>query len=165
MQLTIRMNIIKQFLHKRLLAPLLLLLKQGITPEKLALSVGLGVSLGIFPMIGSTTLLCVIFGFLFRVNQPAIQLINYFTAPLQLILFIPFFQMGAFIFHSDPFPFSVQEIFSMLSTDAWSAIRSLWSANLQAVAAWILVGPLLSFTIYRILVRIFTRIASREISP
>jgi uncharacterized protein (DUF2062 family) len=152
------------FLKKSLITPLLKLLQEGITPEKLALSVGLGVSLGIFPVIGSTTILCTAFGFIFRVNQVAIQLVNYFAYPLQLALFIPFFHLGAFIFQTEPLPFSVQEIFSMLATDTFATIRALWMANLRAIAAWILIGPALSYLIYRILIPVFTRWAPGQSS-
>ena len=147
------------FLKKSLVAPLLNLLTQGITPDKLALSVGLGVSLGIFPVIGATTILCTAFGFLFRVNQVAIQLVNYFAYPLQLVLFIPFFHFGAWMFQTEPLPFSVEEIFTMLTTDTFGTIQALWMANLRAVAAWMLIGPLLSFVIYRVLTPIFARFA------
>ena len=151
----------KHFFQKSLVTPLLNLLKQGITPEKLALSVGLGVSLGIFPVIGSTTILCTTFGLMFKVNQVAIQLVNYFAYPLQLVLFIPFFQLGAFLFQTEPLPFSIEDIFSMLTTDTFGAIRVLWMANLRAIAAWMLIGPALCFVIYRILVPVFTRFAPR----
>jgi uncharacterized protein (DUF2062 family) len=157
------MAFVKNFFEKRLVVPLLNLLKQGITPEKLALSVGLGVSLGIFPMIGSTTVLCTVFGLVFRVNQPAIQLVNYFTYPLQLVLFIPFFQLGAFIFRTEPVPFSIQDIFSMLESDMSGTIQALWIANLRAIAAWLLVGPLLVMMIYRILVPVFTQLAPKKL--
>lgn len=152
---------LKNFFHKNLVTPLLNLLKQGTTPEKLALSVGLGISLGIFPVIGSTTILCTAFGLMFRVNQVAIQLVNYFTYPLQLALFIPFFHLGAFLFQTDPLPFSIDEIFSMLTKDTFSAILALWMANLRAIAAWSLFGPALCFMIYRILIPVFARFARR----
>src|SRR3981081_2804173 len=43
------------FFYRRLVRPLLDLLRQGATPEKLALSVALGAMLGVFPMLGATT--------------------------------------------------------------------------------------------------------------
>ncbi|MBL7994908.1 DUF2062 domain-containing protein [bacterium] len=150
---------IQRFIKKSLVTPLLNLLKQGITPEKLALSVGLGISFGIFPVIGSTTILCTAFGFLFRVNQAAIQLVNYFSYPLQLAFFIPFFQLGAFIFQTDPLPFSIEDIFVMLASDTVGAIKALWMASLRAIAAWMLIGPVLCFAIYRILTPVFSRFA------
>ena len=83
----------RDFFRRRLIQPLMNFLKQGITPTKLALAVSLGFALGIFPVIGSTIILCTVFGFALRLNIPAIQLINGFVYPLQLILYIPFFHI------------------------------------------------------------------------
>ena len=46
------------FFYRRLVRPVLELLRQGVTPEKIALSLTLGVALGVFPVLGSTTALC-----------------------------------------------------------------------------------------------------------
>ena len=149
---------ITAFFNRRLVQPIFSLLRQGITPEKLALSVSLGVSLGIFPMIGSTTILCFVIGWIFRVNQPAIQLVNYFTYPLQLALLVPFLQMGSRIFGDGAIPFSLQDIFAMLTTDTWSAVGTLWWASVRAIAVWLLIGPLLTVILYILLKPLFVRL-------
>ncbi len=152
----------RSFFRRKLVQPLLELLKQGVTPDKLAMSVGLGLSLGIFPMIGSTTLLCGIIGYVLRVNQPAIQLINYFAYPLQLALFIPFFQAGAWLFGDSVFPFTVEDVLAMLKNDPWQTIQSLWWANVRAVVVWCMIGPLVALATYRILKPVFMRIPLPE---
>jgi hypothetical protein len=48
------------FFHRRVVAPIVALLTQGITPEKIALSLAFGIVLGIFPVLGSTTVLCAV---------------------------------------------------------------------------------------------------------
>jgi hypothetical protein len=45
---------VKHFLNRALVAPLVGYLKQGLIPEKLALSAALGVTLGIVPLLGTT---------------------------------------------------------------------------------------------------------------
>lgn len=150
------------FFQRRLITPLLAFLKQGVTPRKLALAVALGFGLGIFPVIGSTILLCTAFAFLLRLNLPAIQLINTFAYPLQLMLYIPFFHAGAFLFRNDPIPFSLDEIFAMLSADLWNTVASLWHANVQAMAAWLLLVTPVMFVIYLGLVPVFNRIVKEE---
>ena len=75
-------------------------LYQGLTPRKLALTCAFGVVLGLFPVFGVTTLLCFVAAFLFRLNIPIIQLVNYLIAPLQLILIIPFIQVGIYLFRT-----------------------------------------------------------------
>ena len=63
------------FWHRRIVNPILDLLRQGITPEKMALSIALGITLGITPVIGSTSILCLLAAIVLRLNTPAIQLI------------------------------------------------------------------------------------------
>jgi uncharacterized protein (DUF2062 family) len=93
------------FLHRRLVRPVLDLLRQGVTPEKIALSLALGVALGVFPVLGSTTALCALAALALRLNLPAIQIVNYFVYPLQIALLIPFFRLGERLFRAPIFPF------------------------------------------------------------
>ncbi len=64
-------------------------------PETIALVFALGLVLGVFPVFGLPTLLCAGAAILFRLNLPAIQVINQICAPLQYALLIPLGQMGA----------------------------------------------------------------------
>ena len=88
----------ENFFQRKLVRPIVDLLKQGVTPEKLAVSAALGVVLGIFPVIGSTTTLCAIAAFALRLNLPAIQIVNYFMYPAQIALLIPFLRLGEKLF-------------------------------------------------------------------
>jgi hypothetical protein len=58
------------FWRRRVLDALVGLLAQGLTPERLAVSL----VLGLFPVVGVTTLLCLAAGFAFRLNHVALQL-------------------------------------------------------------------------------------------
>lgn len=142
--------------------PLLRLLKQGVTPKKLALSVALGLALGIFPMIGSTTVLCFVVGHILRLNPIAIQLVNYFIYPLQLAFFIPFFHLGAILFGEPPIPFSIDEIFVRLANEPLITIGALWTANVRAIVAWALIAvPLVWITTWAF-ETIFRRLVKKQ---
>ncbi|HUB58966.1 MAG TPA: DUF2062 domain-containing protein, partial [Candidatus Micrarchaeia archaeon] len=56
------------FFYRRMARPILQLLRQGVTPEKLALSIALGAALGVFPVLGTTTALCALAALLLRLN-------------------------------------------------------------------------------------------------
>ncbi len=155
-------NQISKFLDRALQTPLLNFLRQGLSPEKLALCVALGLLLGTFPVLGSTTLLCTAAAIIFRLNMPAIQLINYFTYPLQLLLFIPFIRAGEFLFNQPPIPLDLVQIFSMLQSDMLGAISSLWLTNVRAIAAWSLTTPLLSIALYYLLIPVFRRLVDEK---
>jgi len=136
------------FIEKRLVQPVVALLTQGITAEKIALSLAFGITLGIFPVLGSTSLLCAIAAMLFRLNLPAIQLVNWIVYPLQLMLIVPFIRAGEFLFRARPLPLSLAQMLAMVHANLLAAISALWVATLQAVSVWLLVGPLLTLILY-----------------
>lgn len=136
------------FLRRRIVIPILDLLRQGITPEKIALSIALGITLGVTPVIGSTTILCFLVAAVFGLNLPAIQLVNCIVYPLQFALLIPFIRMGAWIFAEQPAQISVAQILSLIRAGVWSAIATLWTATMHALVAWLTLGSLASLVIY-----------------
>jgi uncharacterized protein (DUF2062 family) len=127
---------------------LLALLKTGMTPESLALCIGLGVALGLVPALGTTTLLCAIMAFLFRLNLPAIQLVNYCVYPLQLALLIPFIRAGEWLFGAESLNLSLESIQLMMKSDLWATVISLWSTTMRAVMAWLLIAPVIVVLVY-----------------
>lgn len=136
------------FLQRRLVRPILELLRQGVTPEKIALSVALGVALGVFPMLGTTTALCAIAALLLRLNLPAIQIVNYFVYPLQIGLLVPFFRVGEKLFRAPHLPLSTRQIEAMVHANAWIAIRLLWETTWHAIVVWCLVAPVFVVAAY-----------------
>jgi len=80
----------KGFWQRKFIQPIIHLLKGGITPRKIVLSITIGVALGVIPIPGATTILCTIAAISFGLNLPAIQLANYLVYPLQIILLMPF---------------------------------------------------------------------------
>ena len=132
--------------------PIIELLRQGVTPEKIAFSIALGVALGVFPVLGSTTALCALAALVLRLNLPAIQVVNYFVYPLQIALLIPFFRLGERLFHAPHLPLSVPQIYAMIHANMWNAIRSLWTTAWHAVIVWCLLAPVFTALVYAVLV-------------
>ncbi len=130
-----------EILQKRVIQPILGLLTQGITPEKIAMSVVFGVALGIFPVLGSTTALCALAAVIFRLNLPAIQIVNYFVYPLQLVLIVPFMRMGARVFGGAAVGLSLTQMLEMLRADRMHAFKALWVVAVQGVGVWSVVVP------------------------
>lgn len=151
------------FFHRALAVPLIGFLKLGLSPEKLALTIAFGIVLGIVPVIGVTTILCALAAFLFRLNMPAIQLINYFVAPLQLIFLIPFIRAGEFLFRDQPLPLNVYQIIGMIQTDVMGAVNFLWWTTMHAIVAWLVIGAPLLIILYIVFVPIVRRLVSRPI--
>jgi len=138
--------------------PIVDLLRQGITPQKIALSIALGIVLGVFPVLGSTTILCAAAAMLLRLNLPAIQLVNYLVYPLQLILFLPFLHAGSHIAGARSVALSMPEIFGMMKSAPLALIRMLWVASLGAMALWLIMSPVAIAMIYYTLAPVLRRL-------
>ena len=154
----------KHGFFRRIVAPIVALLTQGITPEKIALSLAFGIVLGIFPVLGSTTILCAVAALLFQLNLPAIQLVNYLTYPVQLFLLVPFIRIGEKLFRVAPTPLSLTEILTMIRTNLPHAVATLWRAEVHALSAWLLIGPATIVLLYLMLSRVLRQIASAYLS-
>src|SRR5580698_196473 len=83
------------WIYRRIALPILALLRMGASPEKLAWSLSVGFIIGINPILGSTTVLCLLVAFIFRLNVAASQIGNHLTYPLQVLLLIPFIRLGS----------------------------------------------------------------------
>jgi len=65
--------------------------------EQLPLLLVAGLVIGVFPIVGIPTVLCLLASFGLRLNAPALQLLNSVTSPLQWALLLPFGRAGAWI--------------------------------------------------------------------
>ena len=146
-----------RFLRRPIVSPILELLKQGVTPEKIALSVALGAAIGVFPALGTTTTLCAILAFALGLNLPAIQLVNYLMYPAQIALLLPFFRMGEKLFGARHLPLSLGQIEALFHAGAWKAIQFLWTALWHAMVAWSLMAPVFVVAVYAILIPVLRR--------
>jgi uncharacterized protein (DUF2062 family) len=71
---------------------------QGLSPNKIALIVALGLVLGAFPVYGCPTILCGVAAIALRLNLPALQLVNQMATPVQIALLVPLARTGSWIF-------------------------------------------------------------------
>ncbi|MGK2858227.1 MAG: DUF2062 domain-containing protein [Thermoanaerobaculia bacterium] len=135
------------------------LLRKGLTPEKLALSIVLGAVIGVIPVLGATTILCAIVAAAFGLNQPVIQSVNYLVYPLQFVMLIPFMRAGEWVFDSPRLHLSAQEIAEAVARDPLGAISAFWTITMQALVAWLLFGVATTTVSYPILTLLLRRVA------
>jgi len=110
-------------------------LLQGVSPQRLALTLALGFTIGCIPVIGIPTALCLAVAFGLRLNVPAIQAANYVAMPLQVALIFPFFRLGCWMFSSNSSP--------TLNANALthtSPMKLIWASGAmagEALGAWL----------------------------
>jgi uncharacterized protein (DUF2062 family) len=112
-------------------------LSQGTTPRKLALTCALGVVIGIFPIWGITTWICLAFAIGLRLNVVVMQLINYLLFPAQLALILPFINMGIWAFGLPDFPYGSQELITVFRQDFFAVMKEASIALSAGICAWL----------------------------
>ena len=134
------------------------LLLKGITRQKLALTIATGSIIGVFPIIGTTTIMASLAAFGFGLNQAFIQIVNYTVYPLQLLLFIPFLKMGNTVFNLTPHEVNFQRLFELMQTDTLFAIGQFSHILIAAILLWFTLAIPVSVMIYYLSLKYIKRI-------
>jgi len=135
---------------------------QGLSCEKLALSIALGITLGTFPVLGMTTILCMLAALTLKLNLPVVQFANYFVYPLEIMLLVPYYRLGNLFFNAQQ-GMRLDTLKDMLTGITHKeAITMLLDSTLNAIGAWILISPLALALLYAGLKPVLIRLKSRS---
>ncbi|CAM2873550.1 DUF2062 domain-containing protein [Rariglobus hedericola] len=139
----------RSFWKRRFGDPVMALLTQGVTPDKVASTVAVGTAASLFPFLGFTTTLNIIIGFWFRMNQPLLQAVNYLLAPLHIVMILVYVRVGEWIWRSSEDPFSIGDLISSFRHDTFREFlhRFGW-AGVHAFTAWVISVPFIIAGLY-----------------
>lgn len=152
---------LNNWLNRRLLEPLLTLLRQGVAPQRLALCVAIAIVVGNIPILGVSTIICTLIALVFRLNLPAIQLVQAAMAPTQILLIIPFVRLGEWIVRAPRQAVSIKAGLALMSQGVWHAVVVLRDAIFHAGLAWSLIAPVCIYLLHRLLSLVFERMAAQ----
>jgi uncharacterized protein (DUF2062 family) len=144
-------------IRRRVVDPVLGLLRQGLAPRDLALCLALGAGIGMFPVLGVSTPALTLIALWRRLNLAAIQLVSWLISPLQLAMIIPFMRIGEKLLGAPPQPLTIEAGMEILGEGALHAIITLWDAIVHAAAGWMLIGPAGIYVLYRLLTPVLER--------
>jgi len=144
-------------IYNRLFQTLLDFLKQGKSPRELALAVSLGVIIGMFPIQGTTTMICIAISLIFRLNLVVIQIANYLSIPLMIAMQVPMYSLGHRLFNTRPYALKGDEILLLFQHDFPGTLGQLSRSVLYATFMWLILAPIMGGIIYYISLRIIKR--------
>ena len=130
-------------LRRWLVEPIINQLNRGITPEKLSWTIALGFTLGIFPIIGSTSLVCFIAGYFLKLNQAILHLFKSLTYPLHIALILVFIHLGQQLNGVPLLPFSISEMMSQFKDSTAQFARDFGMAAWYGIEAWAIAALIL----------------------
>ena len=154
------------WIYRRGVLPIMALLRMGATPRSLAWSIAAGALIGINPVIGSTTLLCLAVTFRFRLNVVATQIANHAMFPLELALVVPFIRLGSRVFHTAAMPLAPRLLLEEARRAPLTLTHNLWMWLWHAFVLWaaiaLVAAPLMALAITPLLERMLTRIRRHQ---
>jgi len=154
------------WLYRRLVLPILALLRMGATPQRLAWSIAVGIAVGLNPVVGSTTVLCLALSFALRLNIVATQIANHAMFPLELALVFPFLRLGTLVFRTSAMPLSASLFFEHARTAPVALLRQIWAWEWHAFLLWLLIAigivPLIAIALTPVLERLGRRVKRHE---
>ncbi len=132
-------------------------LSQGMSPHKLSLTLAFGIVFGIIPFMGVSTYLLIVIAIIFKLNIPAIQLVNYAAYIIQITLFVPFLKSGQYLFGGHELPFDISNVIGMLQNHFWKTIEAIWEINLLGLLFWVIIAIPIGLIIYYSSLKLFRK--------
>lgn len=127
-------------------------LTQGVTPQRIALTIALGALLSVFPIFGATTALCTLAALLLRLNQPLMQLLNVVLAPVHLLLLYPFYRAGERLFHQPHAPLlAIPQLVERFGADPRQFLVDYGMIAVYGIVVWTLAALVAVPLIYGVL--------------
>jgi uncharacterized protein (DUF2062 family) len=121
--------------------PVINQLTQGVSPEKIALTLAVGSALALFPILGTTTTLCLLAGILLGLNQPLIQAVNALCIVVYFPLILAFVRLGDALSGSARSALDVPLMVSTFNHSPRAFLLQFGTTALHAVLGWAVVAP------------------------
>jgi hypothetical protein len=131
-----RLRRIWQRISSPVVSRLRVVISAGLTPQKLAQTLCIGCALGILPLLWGTTLICLLVAHVLKLNHVVLQTLNYLFYPLQLVLLVPFFKLGTWLFPwRPPLP---SQLLATLMQNPLTSLHLLGWITFKSLAAWLI---------------------------
>lgn len=119
--------------------------------HKTILSITLGLYLGIFPIVGCSTLFCLLACHRFRLNYLLTITVNMLVAPLQLLLLYPYYLAGQFFARLAKLPTNQAENLQNSSVFDLESFTELPAVVAGGILSWALLSLGSGFLFYQLL--------------
>jgi uncharacterized protein (DUF2062 family) len=141
-------GISRTFWQRRVRDPIVAQLTQGITPEKISLTLAVGSAVAVFPILGTSTVLCFLAAFVLRLNQPITQLINQACWPVHVPAIYLCIRVGEKIFHTESVHFDLRQMSRQVWNNPAQFFHDFGPSALHAIVAWLLIAPFYIAVVY-----------------
>lgn len=138
----------RSFWQRRIRDPIVEQLTQGITPQKIALTLAVGSAVAVFPILGTSTLMCFLAAFALRLNHPITQLINQACWPVHIPVIYLCIRFGEKLFGANAVHFDIREWSHLIWSEPARFFHEFGATALHAVVAWLVMAPVYIGLVY-----------------
>ena len=132
------------FWQRRLFQPIRNQLTQGVSARAIGIGIAVGAVCGIFPVLGTTSILTALVTVLLRLNQPVTQAVNFLVYPLQIVLIPVFVKFGEFLFGAQPLSFSITGMMQQFSDAPLEFLFQFKDTFMHCVTGWVVAAPFIA---------------------
>ena len=159
------MGRVSDWLRRKVRDPLVAELRQGATPEAVSAAVTVSFAIAINPIIGTTTIGCVLAGRVFRLNHVVMQVVNHVSYPLQILLIVPFVRLGETLTGATHVPLSPSAIIGEFNRSFPDFVAKFWMAYVHGLIGWVVTVPLACWLLHFVLRATFRKVLPRPSAP
>lgn len=124
------------------------LFKQGLTPIELTQSIIISTLISIIPILGLTTLLLTALSLKRNLNLPIMIAQSFIMWPVQIVMIVPFINIGEFVFSIPKTNHSAQEIITSFQNSFFATLSHLSFELLCGFGGWLLTAVPFSAGLY-----------------
>jgi uncharacterized protein (DUF2062 family) len=115
---------------------------------------------GVNPSVGVSTLIVLLVAWAFGLSKLASMIGTHVVAPLHLLLFVPFIELGVYLFHTRKLPMNRKQL-EHLSHHPLQLVHGIWQWEWHALIVWavaaVIAMPVLALYLRRALVLLLRR--------
>lgn len=137
-------------------------IKMGVTPEKLSQSVVTGVIIGIFPILGTTTILTALVATKLKLNHVVTQTVHYLMYPVQLLMIPIYIKTVGLIFDVGDTPIRPDLILAQFRASPSIFLMKYGLIGFYALFVWAFLAILIYFISYPIILKSILRFKGRR---
>ena len=124
------------------------LFKQGLTPIELTQSIIVSGLISTIPILGVSTFLLTALSLKRKLNLPIMIAQSYIMWPIQVVMIVPFINIGEFIFSIPKTNHSAQEIIASFQNSFFATLSHLSFELLCGFGGWLLTAVPFSIVLY-----------------
>jgi uncharacterized protein (DUF2062 family) len=140
------------------------LFKQGLTPIEITQSIIVSCLISIIPILGLTTLLLTALSLKRNLNLPIMIAQSFIMWPVQIVMIVPFINIGEFIFSIPKTNHSAQEIITSFQNSFFTTLSHLSFELLCGFGGWLLTAVPLALGIYFVFIAVFKMVFKEKTS-